>query len=116
MKVIRGLEHLSSRQRLRARVVQPGEEKVPGRPQSLFQSLKGLQESWRGAGARGREGEAQGNDLRLEEGRWRGAGRQKSFPGRVVRSWHRVLREAGAALDALWGSRPGWIGLWVHWA
>ncbi|NWS16846.1 FEZ1 protein, partial [Pachyramphus minor] len=30
--------------------VQPGEEKAPGRPESPFQGLKGLQGSWRGTG------------------------------------------------------------------
>ena len=30
--VIRGMEHLSSEDRLRVGVVQPGEEKAPGRP------------------------------------------------------------------------------------
>jgi len=32
--MIRGLEHLSYEERLRAGAVQPGEEKVPGRPYS----------------------------------------------------------------------------------
>ncbi|GAB0185273.1 hypothetical protein GRJ2_000992600 [Grus japonensis] len=39
----------------RVGLVQPGEEKAAGRPSSPFQSLQGLQESWRGAGAKGRE-------------------------------------------------------------
>ncbi|GAB0209123.1 mitochondrial enolase superfamily member 1 [Grus japonensis] len=48
-KLIRGLEHLSSEDRLRAGIVQPGEEKGPGRPNcSLPVPEGGLQESWRG--------------------------------------------------------------------
>ncbi|GAB0180991.1 hypothetical protein GRJ2_000564400 [Grus japonensis] len=59
------------RQAERVGLVQPGEEKAAGRPQSPFQSPKGLQESWRGAGDKGREGQAKGNGLKLQEGRWR---------------------------------------------
>jgi len=40
-KMIRGLEHLSYKERLRAGVVQPGEEKAAGRPYSSFSVLKG---------------------------------------------------------------------------
>ncbi|PKU46943.1 glycerol kinase [Limosa lapponica baueri] len=45
MKMTRGLQHLSCEDRLR--VVQPGEEKAPGRPYSGLPILKGgLQERW----------------------------------------------------------------------
>ncbi|PKU34168.1 hypothetical protein llap_15528 [Limosa lapponica baueri] len=48
-EMIRGLEHLSYEDRLRAGVVQPGEEKAPGRPHSSLPISEGsLQESRRG--------------------------------------------------------------------
>ncbi|GAB0206155.1 hypothetical protein GRJ2_003081100 [Grus japonensis] len=85
----------------RVGLVQPGEEKAARRPSSPFQSLQGLQESWRGAGAKGRECQAKGNGLKLQEGRWSWDVRQKSFPVRVLRPWHRVPREAVAAPGSL---------------
>ena len=49
MKMIRVLEHLPYEDRLRVGVVQPGEEKVPGRPYSSLPVLKrGIQERWGG--------------------------------------------------------------------
>ncbi|GAB0181462.1 hypothetical protein GRJ2_000611500 [Grus japonensis] len=48
-KMMRGLEHLSCEDRLRVGVVQPGEEKAPGRSNRVFPVHEGgLQESWRG--------------------------------------------------------------------
>jgi len=48
-KMIRELEHLCYEERLRAGVVQPGEEKAVGRPySSLPVPAEGLQGSWRG--------------------------------------------------------------------
>ena len=48
-KMIRGMEHLSYEDRLRVWVVQPGEEKAPGRPYSGLPVPKGgLQERWGG--------------------------------------------------------------------
>ncbi|GAB0193809.1 hypothetical protein GRJ2_001846200 [Grus japonensis] len=41
------------------------------------------------------------NGLKLQEGRWRWDVRQKSFPVRVLRPWHRVPREAVAAPGSL---------------
>ncbi|GAB0210366.1 cAMP-dependent protein kinase inhibitor alpha [Grus japonensis] len=41
MKIVRGLEHLSSEERLRAGVVQPGEEKAVRRPSCSLSILKG---------------------------------------------------------------------------
>ena len=41
-KMLRGLEHLSCEDRLRVGVVQPGEEKAPGRPYSSLQVSKGV--------------------------------------------------------------------------
>jgi len=47
--VIRGLEHLPYKDRLRAGALQPGEEKAPGRPyRGLPVPEGGLQESWGG--------------------------------------------------------------------
>jgi len=44
MKKMRGLEHLSYKQAERAELVQPGEEKAPGKPYSDLPVLrKGLQ-------------------------------------------------------------------------
>ncbi|KAJ7400574.1 hypothetical protein BTVI_104254 [Pitangus sulphuratus] len=40
-----------------AGILQPGEEKAPGRPSSPFQGLKGIQESWRGTLDKGMEGQ-----------------------------------------------------------
>ncbi|PKU46926.1 hypothetical protein llap_2761 [Limosa lapponica baueri] len=47
-KMIRGLEHLSYEDRLRAGVVQPGEEKALGRPYHGLPAVpkRDLQESW----------------------------------------------------------------------
>jgi len=54
-KMIRGMEHLSYEEKLgRVGAVQPGEEKVPGRPHSSLPVLEGgLPESWRGTSYKG---------------------------------------------------------------
>lgn len=58
----------------RAWGVHPGEERAPGRAQSLCQGLKGVQESCTGK----------------QEGRSRLDRRKEFFVVRVVRRWHRL--------------------------
>ena len=79
----------------------PGEGKDPGRAQSPLQGLKGLQESWRGTGDTGMEGQDTGNGFPLPEGRAGWEIGKEFLAGRVGRRWHRVPREAVAAPGSL---------------
>jgi len=90
-KDIRGLEHLSYDDKLRAGALQPREEKAPGEPCNSSPVPKGdPQESW---GATYRADRMRGNGFKLEEGRFRLDTRNKFFTVRVVRNWNRLPRE-----------------------
>ncbi|KAF4788184.1 hypothetical protein TURU_163702 [Turdus rufiventris] len=67
---------------------------------SPFQSLKGLQESWKGTGDKGWSDRTKGKGFKLKENRKLGI-KKKFFPVRAVRPWHGLFREAVAAPGAL---------------
>ncbi|GAB0181280.1 hypothetical protein GRJ2_000593300 [Grus japonensis] len=95
-KLIRGLEHLSYEDRLREfGVVQPGEEKAPGRPNCSLPVPEG---AYRKDGERlfrrAWSDRTRGNGFKLKEDRFRLDVRKKFFPVRVVRHRNRLPREA----------------------
>ncbi|GAB0192424.1 hypothetical protein GRJ2_001707700 [Grus japonensis] len=94
-KMIRGLEHLSGKDRLRVGVVQSGEEKPPGRPYSSLLVPEGAyKKAGDGPFIRAWSDRTRGNGLKLKEGRFRLDIRKKFFTVRVVRHWHRLPRDA----------------------
>ena len=95
-KTIRGMEHFPYKARLRElRLVQHGEEKAPGRPQSSLPVPEdGLQESWRRDFLQGPVVTGQGiMAYKWKEGRFILDVRRKFFSMRVVRLWNRLSRE-----------------------
>uniref|UniRef100_A0A8C9KUB4 Uncharacterized protein n=1 Tax=Serinus canaria TaxID=9135 RepID=A0A8C9KUB4_SERCA len=67
-----------------------GEEKAPGRAQSPWQGLKGLQESWRGTGDKGWRDRSQGMAPSARGQGWVGDW-ELGIPG-----WAGIARAAGA--------------------
>ncbi|GAB0179531.1 hypothetical protein GRJ2_000418400 [Grus japonensis] len=94
-KLTRGLEHLSYEDRLRrVGVVQPGEEKAPGRSNCSFPVPEGAyRKAGEGLFMRECSDRTRGNGFKLKEGRFRLDVRKKFFPVRVVRHWNRLPRE-----------------------
>ncbi|KAK4815546.1 hypothetical protein QYF61_003638 [Mycteria americana] len=83
-KMIRGLEHLSYEDRLRPAVVQPGEEKAPGRPYSSLPVPEGAyKKAGEGLFTRACSDRTWGNGFKLKEGRFRLDIRKKFFTLRV---------------------------------
>uniref|UniRef100_A0A8C3E2G2 Uncharacterized protein n=1 Tax=Corvus moneduloides TaxID=1196302 RepID=A0A8C3E2G2_CORMO len=95
--------------------LQPGEEKAPGRPQTLFQYLKGLQESWRGNLDKGLEGQDKGQWLPTARGQGEMGYWEEVLPCRVVGT-NRGFPEK-LWLPHPWKcQRPGWTGLGATWS
>ena len=82
----------------RVGAIQPGEEKVPGRPyHSLPVRAGACKKGGEGLSTRVCSDRSRGNGLKLKEGRIRLDARKKFFTMRVVRHWHRLPREVVAA-------------------
>jgi len=78
--------------------VQPGEEKVMGRPIAAFQYLKGAyRKAGEGLLTRACSDRTRSNGFKLKEGRFRLDRRKKFFTLKVVRLWNKLPREAVAA-------------------
>jgi len=109
--MIRGLEYLCYKERLRA-----GEEKAAGRPHCSLPVPEGAyKRAGEGLLTRAWSDRTRSNGFNLKEGRFRLDTRKKFFTMRVVRPWHRLPREAW--LPPPWQcSRPGWTGLWATWS
>ncbi|GAB0178802.1 hypothetical protein GRJ2_000345500 [Grus japonensis] len=87
-KMIRGLEHLSG-------VVQPAEEKAPGRSYCSLPVPKGAyNKAGEGLFTRACSDRTRDNGFKLKEGRFRLHTRKKFFTMRVVRHWNRLPRGA----------------------
>jgi len=101
----------SYEERLRVGAVRPGEKKAPGDVIAAFQYLEGgYQKAGQGLFTRAWSDRTRGNGFKLKEARFRLDIRKKFFTVRVVRHWHRLLREA-VAVPPWQCSRPGWTGL-----
>ncbi|GAB0194862.1 hypothetical protein GRJ2_001951500 [Grus japonensis] len=95
MKLIRGLEHLSYEDRLRVRIVQPGEKAAPGRSNCGLPVPEGAyRKDGEGLFIRECSDRTRGNGFKLKEGQFRLDVRKKFFTVRVVRQWNRLPREA----------------------
>ncbi|GAB0204074.1 hypothetical protein GRJ2_002873000 [Grus japonensis] len=93
-KLIRGLEHLSSEDRLRVGVVQPGGKEAPGRCNCDLPVPEGAyRKAGEGLFIRECSDRTRGNEFKLKEGRFRLDVRKKFFTVRVVRHWTRLPRE-----------------------
>jgi len=80
---------------VRVGIVQPGEEKTPGRlSSSLPVPEGGCEKAGEGLFTRARSDRTRGNGFNLKEGRFILDFRKKFFAMKVVRSWHRLPRGA----------------------
>ena len=103
-KMIPGMEHLSSKDRLRQlglfSMVREGSGETWEHPVSVWRG--GYWQEGDRLSSRVCFDRKRGNGFKLTEGRFRLGIRKKSFTGRVVRHWHRLPREVVAAgLDDL---------------
>jgi len=98
-KMIRGLEHLSYKNRLRELVVfSLQKRRLLGDLKAAFQYLKWeYKKAGEGLFTMACSDRTRGHGLKLKEGKFRLDRRNKFFTLRVVRHWHRLPREAVAA-------------------
>ncbi|KFQ83840.1 hypothetical protein N337_00788, partial [Phoenicopterus ruber ruber] len=95
MKTIRGLEHLSSEDRLRQLgLFSPEKRRLQRDLLAAFQHPEGAyKKPGEGLLTRTCSDRTRGNDFKLKEGRFRLDRRKKFFTVRVVRHWNRLPRE-----------------------
>jgi len=92
-KIIRGLEHLCYKERLRELgLFRLEKRRLRGDRIAAFQFLKGVYKK-AGYFTRAWSDRTRGNGFRLKEGRFRLDIRKKLFTMRVVRHWHRLPTE-----------------------
>ena len=98
-KMIRGLEYLSYKDRLRELGLFSLEQRrLQGHLRAAFQHLKGTyRKAGEGLFTRVCSDRTRGNGSKLKEVRFRLDIRKKFFTMRVVKHWHRLPREAVAA-------------------
>jgi len=98
-EVMRGLEHLSSEERLRELgLFNLQKKRLQGGLIAAFQYLKGTyRKNGEGLSKRACSDRTRGKGFKLKEGRFRLGMRKKFFTMRVVRHWPRLPREAVAA-------------------
>ena len=110
--MIRGLEHLLYKDRLRELgLFSLDERRLRGDLTAAFQYLKGTyrKAEW-GLFIRGCRDRTSGNGFEVKEGRFRSDIRKRFFTVRVVRCWKKFAKELW--LPPPWQcSRPRWMGL-----